>query len=231
MLYRTRKGGPPVGRRRGVAAVEFAVVSLFLVPLLIGLWEVGRLVEVQQYLNNAAREAGRQASTHDQTVTGVQNTIINYCAMNGVTVYASDITFTNLDAPCPYQTNGTGNYLSTGSGTKLYIQSDANGTYVTDPKNGNAKVYVSVDSINGNVSAQNSTAYSNLVSNNKITSDQNPQDAHQLDRLRVSVNIPFNRVRWILLNQITPTQTLYATVQWRSMKDQPLTVNTNLPLQ
>jgi Flp pilus assembly protein TadG len=39
---------PRQGSRHGTAAVEVAVLlPLFLVPLLIGVWEVGRLVEVQ----------------------------------------------------------------------------------------------------------------------------------------------------------------------------------------
>jgi Flp pilus assembly protein TadG len=49
---------PP--RRRGVAAVEMAFVTLMLViPLLIGIWEVGRLVQVQQIVSNSAREGAR----------------------------------------------------------------------------------------------------------------------------------------------------------------------------
>ncbi len=55
---------PPVSpRRSGVAAVEFALVLAFvLMPLLTGLWEVGRLVQVQQIVSNAAREGARLAS-------------------------------------------------------------------------------------------------------------------------------------------------------------------------
>lgn len=46
--------------RRGVAAIELAfVTALLVVPLLIGIWEVGRLVQVQQIVSNAAREGAR----------------------------------------------------------------------------------------------------------------------------------------------------------------------------
>lgn len=49
--------------RRGVAAVETAVVLTFiLVPLLIGIWEMGRVVQVQQIVANAAREGARLAA-------------------------------------------------------------------------------------------------------------------------------------------------------------------------
>jgi Flp pilus assembly protein TadG len=49
--------------RAGVAAVEVAVVATFLlVPLLIGVWEVGRMVQVQQIVTNSAREGARLAA-------------------------------------------------------------------------------------------------------------------------------------------------------------------------
>ncbi|MBN9122467.1 MAG: pilus assembly protein [Planctomycetes bacterium] len=50
-------------RRRGVAAIELAFVTMLLViPLMIGIWEVGRLVQVQQIVSNAAREGARLAA-------------------------------------------------------------------------------------------------------------------------------------------------------------------------
>ena len=67
----------PPTRRRGAAAVEFALVALlFLVPLLIGVWEVGRLVQVHQIVSNAAREGARLAAQgypvkSDGTVTQI----------------------------------------------------------------------------------------------------------------------------------------------------------------
>jgi Flp pilus assembly protein TadG len=48
--------------RRAVAAVEFAFLSPFLLTLLFGLWQVGRIVEVMQLMDNAAREGARLAS-------------------------------------------------------------------------------------------------------------------------------------------------------------------------
>lgn len=50
-------------RRTGVATVEAAVVlSLLLVPVILGVWEVGRLVYAQQVVINAAREGARLAA-------------------------------------------------------------------------------------------------------------------------------------------------------------------------
>ena len=45
----------------GAAAVEFACCLPLLVLILSGLWEVGRITEVQGILSNSAREAARDA--------------------------------------------------------------------------------------------------------------------------------------------------------------------------
>jgi Flp pilus assembly protein TadG len=49
--------------RRGVAAIEMAGVTIFfIVPMIIGIWEVGRLIHVQQVVANSAREGARFAA-------------------------------------------------------------------------------------------------------------------------------------------------------------------------
>jgi Flp pilus assembly protein TadG len=153
---------PPARRqpRRGSAAVEFAVVALFLVPLLIGVWEVGRLVEVQQIMANAAREGGRQASTGNVNTAGVQNIVSSYLVRNGIPCSPSNVTVTNVTS----------------------------------------------------------------------SSRADPTSANQFDQFDVTVTIPFNSVRWVLLNQITNVTQLTASADWFSMKDIPITINPNIPL-
>lgn len=65
-------------RRDGVAAVEFAFLAPFFVFLLIGAWEGGRMLQIQQSLSNAAREGGRQASTGLRTNTQIQQVVTDY---------------------------------------------------------------------------------------------------------------------------------------------------------
>jgi Flp pilus assembly protein TadG len=105
MLRHTRRPD-----RRGVAAVELAfALLLFVIPLLIGIWEVGLLVQVQQTVSNSAREGARiaaQGYTIDssgntvqvKTSTGtvnVQQTVYNYLYAAGLTNLAlSDVTVT-----------------------------------------------------------------------------------------------------------------------------------------
>ena len=48
--------------RAAVAAMEFAFILPMLLIFIVGVWEVGRLIQVQQALNNAAREGARLAA-------------------------------------------------------------------------------------------------------------------------------------------------------------------------
>jgi Flp pilus assembly protein TadG len=152
---------PSKPARHGSAAVECAVVLILLMPLLLGTWEVGRLLQVQQLLQNAAREGGRQAATGRVNTAGVQQAVVNYLTNNGITCSTTNVTVTNL-------------------------------TSAARP---------------------------------------DPSNCNQLDEFQVTVTIPFNSVRWVLLKQITPTTQLTASAYWYSMRDVPLTINTNIPLQ
>jgi Flp pilus assembly protein TadG len=100
---------PQTRSRRGAATVEVAVLLAFiLVPTVVGIWEVGRLIEVQQHLTNAAREGARQASTGQRSISQIQQTVVNYLANNGITVPASSVTVTNLTSSARYDpTAGT----------------------------------------------------------------------------------------------------------------------------
>jgi len=86
--------------RRGVAAVELAAVLAFLIlPMLIGIWEIGRLVQVQQIVSNSAREGARLAAqgyTVNNTgsptqimvnsgTPNVHDTVYQYLVANGLT--------------------------------------------------------------------------------------------------------------------------------------------------
>ena len=73
--------GLPAGakaRRRGAAAVEFAVCSPLLVLLLLGLWEVGRITEVSNIMWFSCREGARDASTGQANLTAVANNLLVY---------------------------------------------------------------------------------------------------------------------------------------------------------
>lgn len=147
--------------RPGVAAVELAVILPVLALFIVGVWEVGRMVEVQQLLTNAAREGGRQASIGNVDAQGVKDAVKRYMTQNGIsTVSDNDITVTNL----------------------------------TD------------------------------------ASRNDPTQANQLDRFEIVVTIPFSSVRWAVLDQVTTTKNLVGSADWYSMRDIPITVNNDPPL-
>jgi Flp pilus assembly protein TadG len=91
--------------RNGAAAVEFAAVMPLLVLLLVGIWEVGRIVDMAEIANNAAREGARQASTGEKpvgpdTVDSVERSVKDYLRNAGVTDTSGvTVTFTNLTQP------------------------------------------------------------------------------------------------------------------------------------
>ena len=90
---------PRLQRRSGVAAVEFVVVLPLIVLLLVGLWEAGRLIEVSQIMNNAAREGARQAATGQKTVAQVQQAVINYLQAAGLPTANAVVQVQNLGFP------------------------------------------------------------------------------------------------------------------------------------
>ncbi len=76
-------------RRRGVAAVEFALTAPLLFLLVFGMIEVGRGLMVQQLLSNAARDGARTATLEGATVEGVEAAVTEYLggsSVSGVTV-------------------------------------------------------------------------------------------------------------------------------------------------
>jgi len=95
-------------RRRGVAAIEMGFVTMmFVAPLIIGIWEVGRFIHVQQVVGNSAREGARLAaqgftikpdgtSVQIMKATGtpnVQDAVYDYLRAAGFTTLArSDVT-------------------------------------------------------------------------------------------------------------------------------------------
>jgi Flp pilus assembly protein TadG len=85
-----RRGAEP---RRGVAAVEFAIILPVILIFLLGLWEVGRYVEAQQILVNGAREGARQASTGVKDASAVKTAVVTYLQQKGISkVTTSDVT-------------------------------------------------------------------------------------------------------------------------------------------
>lgn len=151
-----------VAFRRGIAAAELALILPFLMIFLLGTWEVGRVLEVQQIMNNAAREAGRQASAGQLASSDISTLVKQYVSNEGL-----------------LSTNATTTILNKG------------------------------------------------FPGNPTPTDNNPQNATDMDMLEVSVTIPFKDVRWVSFTTFTTdTTTLSVQVTWASMKDRAYTIPT-----
>jgi Flp pilus assembly protein TadG len=98
-------------RRRGTAVVESALLLPLLLLLLLGVWEVGRLIEVSQVLDNAVREGARQASTGQLSNDDVKIAVCAYLKEAGLPDYTSVrntvVTVTDVTSPGTDVSNAT----------------------------------------------------------------------------------------------------------------------------
>ena len=131
-----------------------------LLTLLLGVWDMGRLIDASQILSSAAREGARAASTGQVDVSGIQTAVLNYLTQAGLSTTGVTVTVSNL--------TNTGN---------------------TDPLS-----------------------------------------ATQLDQFRITVTLPSNNVRWVVMNNLAGSATLTTSCLWNSMRDLPLTVPTTIPV-
>jgi Flp pilus assembly protein TadG len=149
--------------RRGVAAAEAALLLPLVLLLLLGIWEVGRMVHITQIMSNAAREGARQASTGKRSYDQVRDTVVKYLKGAGITDH-----------------------------TGLVIQ---------------------VKNL--------TTKDSGLGTHGKGVADYDPTKAVQLDRIEVTVSLPFDNVRWQTPRLLSTTGTqMQGQAIWPCMRDQ-----------
>ncbi len=220
----------PVSRRRcGAAAVEMAVVmNLVLVPLMLGVWEVGRLVHVQQVVVNATREGARLASqgfTIGSTGAYTQ-IVVAYKPGNGTTEN-SVARLPNVKSTIHQSLHGAG--LNSLDWDDIRVEFrwldqpntvDENGASVPAPQGPSTTATIStVES--GDQSPPTAPAEPN-------SSTAQPFKGVKQQRFQLSTTIPFAKVRWINLGVVNPTDVGF-TVQWQMMVDDSFLIKTRLP--
>jgi Flp pilus assembly protein TadG len=82
-----------------MAAVELGILSPLVVAILLGILEVGRLIEIDHILQNAVREGGRQAATGQLDNGQVQQVVLNYLQNDGIPTTHATVTVNDLTAP------------------------------------------------------------------------------------------------------------------------------------
>jgi Flp pilus assembly protein TadG len=78
--------------------VEFALILPLIVWILFGLWEVGRITEVEEVMTNSAREAGRDASLGQEDLKTVATNLATYLQAAEPSAFAQGHA-TNMIAP------------------------------------------------------------------------------------------------------------------------------------
>jgi Flp pilus assembly protein TadG len=86
-------------QRGGVATVELAVALPLLLFLLLGTWEVGRLLNAKMILENAASVGGRQASAGIYTNSQVQQAVLKYLQFAGIPTTNAVVTVQDATTP------------------------------------------------------------------------------------------------------------------------------------
>jgi Flp pilus assembly protein TadG len=126
-----RKRG--IAIRRGVAAVETAIVLVVALVLTFAIYDYSRYFMLSQLVNNAAREGARQAvvNTNTQNTTTIQNTVVQYLAgqnytnSSGHAFSAADVVVTQVNAATGLPTSPDSNWYDAPFGSSIKVQVNA----------------------------------------------------------------------------------------------------------
>lgn len=78
-------------KRTGAAAVEFAVVAPVMFMVVMGMFELGRAMSIQQVLTNAAREGARESILLGSTRDSVSDIVDDYTSAVSIAGVSTDV--------------------------------------------------------------------------------------------------------------------------------------------
>jgi len=70
---------------RGAVAVEFAIVSPFIVLLILGAWDAGRLINLKTDLTSLSRSGQQYAISKFRDADAVRNAVLEEASRRGIT--------------------------------------------------------------------------------------------------------------------------------------------------
>ena len=195
----------PVQLRRGTATVELAIVLNFcIIPLMLGLWEMGRFVQVQQIVSNSTREGARMAAqaltiqgngspvqimTFISTDPSVKSAVMQYLVGAGLT----RLTYSDVDV------------------TFQFLPADAaNDPPIVNAVAGATQPYQGVQGQRFRVTV--------TISDFDSGGTEKPAGSRPMTE----------RVLWTTLGIVKPRAVSYE-VDWVMLVDKPFTINTTMP--
>ena len=168
--------------RRAVAAIELALVTAgVLIPLMFGVWEIGRMIQVRQILSNSAREGARLAAQ---------------------------------------------GYTINSTGTPVQVRVSTGSPNVTDT------VYGFLHAMGLKKLAKTDITVAFAFTANGVTNGSMPAEPYLGDKgqpFKVTVTIPWTKVRWVNAGLINPTNLTYV-VQWEMLRDDVFPAVAPLPV-
>ncbi len=224
MLRRVVVGGnaphtPSPSRRRGTATVELALVmTTVVVPLLLGLWEMGRYVQVQQVVANSAREGARMAA---QAVTinstGANTQIVRQVADPN-----------NNPGKMPSVKAAVMQYLA-GQGLSGLRYEDVDVTFEFLPQQGGDPAYPS-GTTPGPLGLNVGEPYQGIQNQRfRVMVTISDETTPGSGVLKPAGSRPLReRVLWTTLGFVRPDTVRYQ-VEWVMLLDRPFTVNATMP--
>ncbi len=85
-------GATAGGRQRGQSLVELTLVLPFLLLILFGIVDLGRVFNAYIVITNAAREGAFYASANPADLAGIRQQAVNEAASSGVSVNSAQVT-------------------------------------------------------------------------------------------------------------------------------------------
>ncbi len=209
-----RRGTSRSTGRCGAAAVEFAIVMPFLTALMVGVWEVGRVLMVTNVVTSAAYEGARLSAS------------AGYWSSSN---YTDPIT--GLTLSLTYSQDSSGNPISYDVQKRVI-------TYLTAAGINTTGATVKVQNISQNWSATWSYNTGSTSSSGTSSGGYDPAavanaystSTSSLDHLRVTVQLPYSSVQWSTLALFIPNSyTVSAVVDVYSVRNIPFSVSTTIP--
>jgi Flp pilus assembly protein TadG len=202
------------------------VMNLVLVPLMLGVWEVGRLVHVQQVVVNATREGARLAA-QGLTIgsTGAYTKVV--VAYKPTDNALATARLPNVKATVHQSLHGAG--LSTVDWDDLTVRfewldqpntTDENGATVAAPQGPGTPATVSLLEAGDQAPP--------VAPADPLSTTAQPFRGVKDQRFRLTTSVPFSKVRWVNLGIVNPTTVGFA-VEWRMMVDETFRIDTNIP--